>query len=403
MQRTPRLVWLRPASAAVLALTALIVPIYELTASVAGRAQQTAQASQTAQVPGALRLTAARAQAFIDARDRRLNYLPGEVLVKFKSGVSIDGEQRALMTLRSRPEAASLEWVGEVALLRDASQPDAAVLAAQLSTQPEVEYAEPNFIAPIPRSDARYQVDPTPPSARPSGTPKDTDFAARQWNFTDLNVPKAWDIQPGGSANLIVAVVDTGISVTKTTMTFRVSTGSTIINTNVPFDVSPDLTSAKFVKPFDFAFFSSGSPVLDMDSHGTHVASTIAETTNNNLALAGWPTRPDHAGEGLHQLWGSGVRARPGSRRCRRPMRAARLQRDRQRDSVCGGQRRRVINISLGGTTTSRTLLDALNYAVQHGAFVGSPGATRMTRAIRSNTRWCAPSIGGVYRWQPLA
>src|SRR6185295_2676351 len=55
----------------------------------------------------------------------------------------------------------------------------------------------------------------------------------------------------------------------------------------VAFDVSPDLTAAKLVKPFDFAFFAAGSPVLDMDSHGTHVASTIAETTNNAVALAG--------------------------------------------------------------------------------------------------------------------
>jgi hypothetical protein len=65
----------------------LIVPNHELTASMA-------RAPQTAPAPGELRLTAARAQAFIDAHDRQLNYLPGEVLV-VQPGAPIDGEQRA--------------------------------------------------------------------------------------------------------------------------------------------------------------------------------------------------------------------------------------------------------------------------------------------------------------------
>lgn len=367
MQHTPRVVWLRPVAAAVGAVTALVFPIRQLTPPVAARALQAAQA------PFEVRLTAARAQAFIDAQEGHLNYLPGEVLVKFKAGVSIDGEQRALMALRSRPDANGLEWVGNVAILRDASQPDATVLAAQLSRQPEVEYAEPNFIAPIPHVDAKYQAEPTPPRARPAGTPNDTDFAARQWNFTDLNVPKAWDIQPGGSAALIVAVVDTGISVSQTTMTFQVSTGSAILDASVPFDISPDLTSSKLVKPFDFAFFTSGSPVLDMDSHGTHVASTIAETTNNNLALAGmaynvqimpvkvctsyWEVEFVRASLGITALPATDAGG------CSFSDIAAGI-----RYAADNGAR--VINISLGGTGTSQTLLDALNYAVQRGAFI---------------------------------
>ena len=36
---------------------------------------------------------------------RRLDYVPGEVLVKFQPGVSLGGQQRALMALRSRPRS----------------------------------------------------------------------------------------------------------------------------------------------------------------------------------------------------------------------------------------------------------------------------------------------------------
>jgi serine protease len=363
MQRARRIVRLRTAAAAVAATAAVLFPNRDLNRTMAAGAQAAPE----------LRLTAARAQAFIDAHDRHLNYLPGEVLVKFKAGVSPVGEQRALMALRSRPDAGNLEWQGGVAVVRDASQPDATVLAAQLAAQPEVEYAEPNFIAPIPRSETTYQVEPTPPGARPAGTPNDPDYTARQWNFADLDVPKAWDIQPGGNPSLIVAVIDTGITVTKTTMTFPVSTGTSIISANVPFDVSPDLTSSKFVKPFDFAFFGSGSPVLDMDSHGTHVASTIVEATNNSLALAGLAYNvqlmPVKVCTGyweevfLRASFGITTLPPADSGGCAFSDISAGI-----RYAADNGAK--VINISLGGTGTSQTMQDALVYAVQHGAFI---------------------------------
>ena len=105
---------------------------------------------------GPRRLTAARAEAFAEAARRGLNYLPGEVVVKFRSGMGAASMQRALDAVSSRPNADGLEWHGDVALLRDPSQPDAHQLAAQLSAQPEVEFAEPNYIARI--SPARKTV-----------------------------------------------------------------------------------------------------------------------------------------------------------------------------------------------------------------------------------------------------
>src|SRR5687768_7841038 len=83
-------------------------------------------------------MPADRAAAYIDAAVQGLDYLPGEVVVKFKDGVERDEQQRALDSVRSRPAVDALEWAGEVAILRDASQPDAHVLADQLRAQPEV-------------------------------------------------------------------------------------------------------------------------------------------------------------------------------------------------------------------------------------------------------------------------
>ena len=51
-------------------------------------------------------LTPERALAFVQAADQKLDYLPGEVLLKFKDAVTPVGQQRALMayqeSLRAR-------------------------------------------------------------------------------------------------------------------------------------------------------------------------------------------------------------------------------------------------------------------------------------------------------------
>ena len=150
-------------------------------------------AGQPAAAPAEI-MPAARAAAFVDAAAQGLDYLPGEVIVKFKDGVEPERQQRALDALRSRPSTGDLEWVGEVAMLRDASQPDARVLAEQLAAQPEVAYAEPNFL--------RHK----------NVTPNDTGYGPRQWNLQSLDMPRAWDINPGANADVIVAIVDTGIT-----------------------------------------------------------------------------------------------------------------------------------------------------------------------------------------------
>ena len=58
-------------------------------------------------------MSAERVAQFLEAADRKLDYLPGEVLVKFKDGVQPAGQQRALLALRSRPDAGQLEWIGD--------------------------------------------------------------------------------------------------------------------------------------------------------------------------------------------------------------------------------------------------------------------------------------------------
>src|SRR5262245_42750159 len=206
--------------------------------------------------------------AYIDAAQRSLDYLPGQVLVKFKAGATPDGEQRALEAMRSRPSVDSLEWVGDVAIVRDPLQTNARILAEQLSSQPEVQYAEPNYLA------------------HHLSVPNDTGFGPRQWNMLAIDMPRAWDINPGGSSDVIIAIVDTGVTTVNQTRTFATWNGSAIQIINVPFAVNPDLPASRLVSPIDFVT-GLGTTVLDSDGHGTHVSSTAGEETNNALLDAG--------------------------------------------------------------------------------------------------------------------
>ena len=322
---------------------------------------------------GQLQLTADRVEALVDAHARRLNYVPGEVLVRFKAGMSPVQQQRALMALRSRPSVDALRWLpGGLAVLRDGTQPDSRILAQQLSEQPEVDSAEPNYLAHIPVSRKRAVGGPDG-GPRLLGTPNDPDFVNYQWNLQMLNMPRAWDINPGGSPSLIVATIDTGVTTVKQSFTFPLFTGSKIEQVTLPFDVSPDLPTSRLVSPRDFIFMPAGGPVLDFDGHGTHVSSTIGEATNNGISLAGMAYNvrimPVKVCVGYWELMIAN--ARDGI--------TGFLPKDSEDcpfDAIIAGVRyavdngAKVINISLGGEDPSTEMRNAITYAVQHGAFV---------------------------------
>lgn len=325
-----------------------------------------------------LQLTAERVQAFADATARRLNYVPGEVLVKFKPGMSPAQQQRALMALRSRPDVGALKWVGEVALLTDRSQPNSLILADQLSSQPEVEYAEPNGLAHIEVQPTTFSA-PLTYGARVFATPTDPNYGTRQWNFPMVQMPGAWDIQPGGKSDLIVAVVDTGIMTANQTLAAPLwnqsaNGGVGAIQTfSLAFSTSPDLPAARLVSPRDFIFASPGGAVLDMVGHATHVASTIGEATNNGVSLAGiaynvriMPVKVCIGHWEAQIAWSAAGNTGV----------APAFLEGCSIDAIANGIRyaadngARIINLSLGGSSPQITVRDAIAYAVARGAFV---------------------------------
>lgn len=303
--------------------------------------------------PHRMLLTPERALAIVRAADRQLDYVPGEVLVRFRPGVTVDGQQRALASLRSRPAPGDLRWIGDVAIVTDRTEFDATILAAQLNTQPEVAGAEPNYLY------------------RPSATPNDPGFASRQWNMTALDMPRAWDINPGGSETVIAAVIDTGITSVNRSYSFQTWNGRATQSVFVPYNLNPDFKASRIVSSRDFVFWDG--PVLDMVGHGTHVASTIGEETNNSIADAGiayrtklmpvkvcvgfWEIQFIMSASGYRGFVPTNVGGCPTSEVA-----------DGIRYAADNGAK--VINISLGGPEPSTIVRDALTYAVGKGAFV---------------------------------
>jgi serine protease len=185
-------------------------------------------------------------------------------------------------------------------------------------------------------------------------------------------MPHAWDINPGGKTDLVVAVVDTGITTFAGTLSFKTWNGSAIQTISVPFATNPDLAASRLVSPADFVT-NGGSRILDTDGHGTHVSSTIGEDTNNALADAGiaynvrimpvkvcasyWDVQFAMSAAGIPGF------ADPDSGDCPSAALAAGI-----RYAADNGAK--VINISLGGEGTSQIEQAALQYALDKGAFI---------------------------------
>jgi hypothetical protein len=91
------------------------------------------------------------------------------------------------------------------------SDADPESAAAAMRQRADVEYAQPRY-----RNHAM---------ARPNDT-----LYSNQWNFPAIDMERAWDIQPGASSSIIVAVLDSG-------MAFQ--TGTLRYNSSFAFRLTP--------------------------------------------------------------------------------------------------------------------------------------------------------------------
>jgi serine protease len=286
----------------------------------------------------------------------RLPYEPGSIVVKYKNDP--DAFDVVAIPANADPEA----------------------MAAAMQSRPDVEFAQPRY--------RNYAM------SRPNDT-----LYPNQWNFPAIDMERAWDIQPGATSDIIVAVLDSGMAFRSITIAYNdvgpfeldgrryPALGDVI----VPFAAAPELGtsgSSRFVAPRDF-IWNDDLPV-DLDGHGTHVAGTIGQLTNNNNGTAGmaynvrlmpvkiiqgtWDEIFDSPFLGTDDVVARGIR-------------------------YAADNGAKVLNLSIGRTQggPAPVVADALRYAVSRGAFVAiASGNTRDAGNQANRLALLAPDIDGV-------
>lgn len=281
------------------------------------------------------------------------DYVKGEVIVKYKKNVPderINGLHQRMNAIKKR-DIPNLR-IHSVKIPDDISVEEA---IAQYKNDPDVEYAEPNYIL------------------KALATPTDTYFT-NLWGLNntgqnvngttgtsnaDIDAPEAWDITQG-SSSVVVAVIDSGVAITNNSSTGHpdltanrwVNAGETCVN-----GVDDD-GNGRIDDCYGWDFLNNDNDPMDYNGHGTHVAGTIGAVGNNSSGVVGvnWmvkimPLRflgATGSGSTTDAILAINYAANNGAR---------------------------IINASWGGGPYSQALYDAINYARSNNVlFVAAAG-----------------------------
>ena len=150
------------------------------------------------------------------------------------------------------------------------------LLAKDLAGEKSIKFAEPNYIQ---RSKATTPNDP---------------FYRTQWHYSQISLPDAWDITTG-SQNTIVAVLDTGVMHSHPDLSAKISSDSYDFISRSAVSGDGDGRDADASDPGDGRDNAACADATSAASsfHGTHVAGTVAASSNNGVGVSGvdWSAR----------------------------------------------------------------------------------------------------------------
>jgi thermitase len=229
-------------------------------------------------------------------------HVPGEIVVKFKAGKGKNFlRNKAASKLGIEDKRDITLSYGTLSVLKINNDKSLSNVLASLNSNPEIEYAEPNYI---------YSVDPikenkaitkkllkSPFTDFTASTPDDPDFG-KLWGLrntgsnepkgsagvegADVNVLKAWDITTG-SKQVKIAVIDTGVDYTHPDLK-----GNMWVNKNeIPGNRIDDDNNGFIDDVYGYDFANNDSDPMDGNGHGSHCSGTIGATHNNKVGVTG--------------------------------------------------------------------------------------------------------------------
>ena len=261
--------------------------------------------------------------------------VPNEIVVQFKPGA--DGN--ALNALSSQ-FGTQMVWNSAlgaqtgIARMRMPASLNLDSTLARLRSDPRVEAADVEHIYRLPEGEEPTAVTSSEEETPEPGRWKPNDpLYNKQWNFQMIRAEEAWEITKG--KGVTVAVIDTGVAYDNTKKGKR----------------AKDFGKTEFVPGYDF--YGRDALPNDDHGHGTHVAGTIAESTNNNEGVAGLAFEA--------KIMPLKVLSAEGSGKTSDIAEAIRWAADH------GAQ---VINMSLGGPFPDSVMRSACDYAKKKGVAI---------------------------------
>jgi hypothetical protein len=210
--------------------------------------------------------------AWPDPAPASTDTVPGEIIVKYRSGVTTERRRQAESVLPAAARVQSLDLIRAEHLRVSGMSVEQAM--AILRANPDVEYAEPNHYV-------YAQV-----------IPNDTYFA-QLWGLRntgqgggyagdDIKATQAWDLYTG-DPNLKIGVIDTGIDYTHPDLAANIWTNPG----ETPGNGKDDDHNGYVDDVHGYDCLNHDGDPMDDGYHGTHVAGTIGAVGNNAAGVTG--------------------------------------------------------------------------------------------------------------------
>lgn len=228
-----------------------------------------------------------------------------EIVVKFKEGKARSFLQQSNLKsfgILAVKKQMNLDF-GTYAVLKARDEKSLTQSVQMLSNDPNIEYAEPNYIYSIdPLRGEKFtgkKVMPTSDLDISATAPNDPRFkdlwglrntGANEPNGraagvegADVNALKAWDITKGSRA-IKIAVIDTGIDYRHADLQRNMWVNQAELNGKAGVD---DDKNGYTDDVYGYDFANNDADPMDGHGHGTHCAGTIGAVHNNGVGVAG--------------------------------------------------------------------------------------------------------------------